>query len=237
PGREFILGLEALVWLHDCSFVVERGAGTPSRLSIGEHLIPRFAVAPLPSRLTHANAGDMRSLLSLARAATLSGVTLALALGCGDAGDGNDSGANQGPGTDEATSPAGGGCGSGVTSGKGYSTQQFQSAAVSRNGVDYILITNGWGSGFRSHEISWDGTSFLVESTDGPTGTNWQPASFPTVFCGKYSVPDVPNCGLPVAIASAGPLRTGWRWAPNGNNGQYNASYDIWVGDGNNLQG
>ncbi len=162
---------------------------------------------------------------------------MALALGCSDADDGNDSGANQGPGTGEPNAPADGGLGSGVMSGKGFSTQQFQSAAVSRNGVEYILITNGWGSGFRSHEISWEGTSFLVESTDGTTGTNWQPASFPTVFCGRYSVPEVPSCGLPVPIESAGALRTGWRWAPNGNAGQYNASYDIWVGDGTNLQG
>ena len=28
-------------------------------------------------------------------------------------------------------------------------------------------------------------------------------------------------------------LDTGWRWQPNGNNGEYNAAYDIWLGTSN----
>src|SRR5690606_41813641 len=60
---------------------------------------------------------------------------------------------------------------------------------------------------------------------------------FPTVFCGRYSVRDVPDCGLPAAISSISSLRTGWRWSKNANEGEYNASYDIWMGNGTQLQG
>jgi hypothetical protein len=41
---------------------------------------------------------------------------------------------------------------------------------------------------------------------------------------------DVPACGLPAAIDQITSLKTGWRWAANGNTGAYNAAYDIWLG-------
>src|SRR5690606_29473556 len=59
------------------------------------------------------------------------------------------------------------------------------------------------------------------------------PASFPAVFCGAYSDQQSSSsgfCGLPAPLSSIQSLRTGWRWAPNGNNSQYNASYDVWLG-------
>lgn len=71
---------------------------------------------------------------------------------------------------------------------------------------------------------------------NGTTGPRYEPASFPTVFCGLYSVMEVPDCGLPAPLDSIESLRTGWRWAKNGNEGEYNASYDIWLGDGRRLQ-
>jgi hypothetical protein len=85
--------------------------------------------------------------------------------------------------------------------------------------------------------VSWYGTSFVVETMQGDPGSQGQPASYPSVFCGKYSVQQVPQCGLPAAISSITSLRTGWRWAANGNTGAYNAAYDIWLGNGSQLQG
>lgn len=120
--------------------------------------------------------------------------------------------------------------GSGMMTGIGLSMAQYETARVSRNGVPYILITNGWGPGFQSHEVSWHGTSFTVEAMSGTRGSNGEPASYPTVFCGRYSVPEVPACGLPRAIDQITSLKTGWRWAANGNTGAYNAAYDIWLG-------
>lgn len=127
--------------------------------------------------------------------------------------------------------------GSATMSGSGRTMERYETALVSRNDDPYVFITNGWGPGFDAHTISWEGTSFIVESLTGEAGGGGQPAGYPTVFCGRYSVMQVPDCGLPASRDSINSLRTGWRWAPNGNEGEYNAAYDIWVGTGNQLQG
>jgi hypothetical protein len=172
-----------------------------------------------------------------------------LALGCGGSkSSDDDSGGNSGAGAQGGSSSGatggsatGGDSGSGGNTGEGTlgmgtmtgtgtSSMQYQTAEVSRNGVPYILITNGWGPGFMSHTISWNGTSFVVEAMEGMRGPNGEPASYPTVFCGKYSVQNVPDCGLPRPIDQITSLKTGWRWNANGNTGRYNAAYDIWLG-------
>jgi len=129
-----------------------------------------------------------------------------------------------------------GSLGNGMMMGSGKTDMRYQTVSVSRDGVPYTLITNGWGPGFGSHTISWNGTSFTVENMTGTAGPNYQPASYPSLFCGKYSVMQVPACGLPASLDSLMTLRTGWRWAANGNAGEYNAAYDIWLGDGSRLQ-
>jgi hypothetical protein len=129
-----------------------------------------------------------------------------------------------------AGSMTGIGLGSGMMTGMGRSVEQYETTEVGRNGVPYMLITNGWGPGFESHTVSWNGTSFIVEAMSGSRGSNGQPASYPSVFCGRYSVMQVPDCGLPKPIEEITSLRTGWRWAANGNTGAYNAAYDIWLG-------
>jgi hypothetical protein len=129
--------------------------------------------------------------------------------------------------------------GTGVMAGTGSSDERYYTADdITRDGTPYYFITNGWGPGFGSHTNSWNGTSFKVESMEGQSGTMGQPASYPSLFCGKYSIPQAPDCGLPKAIDEIQSLRTGWRWAPNGNtDGEYNAAYDIWVGNGSQRTG
>jgi hypothetical protein len=129
--------------------------------------------------------------------------------------------------------------GNGDYMGMGTSSKQYYTASdIKRNGQSYVLITNGWGPGFESHTISWNGTSFTVDQMEGKPGSGGQPASYPSVFCGQYSVMQKGDCGLPKAISEMTSLKTGWRWAPNGNeNGKYNAAYDIWVGDGTKFTG
>jgi hypothetical protein len=158
--------------------------------------------------------------------------------GAGAAGAAGTSGAAGGSGG--ATAGAGGSSGelgTGTMEGSGSSDERYATAEVSRNGVPYILITNGWGPGFGSHTVSWEGTSFIVETMMGTPGSMGQPASYPSLFCGRYSVMEVPDCGLPGTISSLTTLKTGWRWAANGNEGEYNAAYDIWIGNGTQLQG
>jgi hypothetical protein len=115
--------------------------------------------------------------------------------------------------------------------GSGQSEDRWQKADVSRNGQNYFLMANGWGPNFGTQSISWNGTSFTVESMMGSQGSNYEPASYPTVFCGVYSDSRSQECGLPASLASLTSLRTGWRWAPNLNTGEYNAAYDIWLGN------
>jgi len=57
------------------------------------------------------------------------------------------------------------------------------------------------------------------------------------MFCGAYSDSQSGECGLPRALDEIAQIRTGWRWAPNANTGQYNAAYDIWLGNGTTVAG
>jgi Glycosyl hydrolase family 12 len=114
--------------------------------------------------------------------------------------------------------------------GSGMSSAQYSTNNVSRNGTYYVFMSNGWGPGFESQTVTWNGTAFTVTEMQGTQGENYEPATYPTVFCGKYSNKTSQKCGLPASIDSITSLRTGWRWNPNGNTGEYNAAYDIWVG-------
>jgi hypothetical protein len=126
--------------------------------------------------------------------------------------------------------------GKGDYQGTGNSPDQYAEADVMRDGVGYKFIANGWGDNWQSHSISWNGTSFKVASLNGTQGANYSPAGYPTMFCGFYSMKQsMGSCGLPGAITSLKSVKTGWRWQANGNTGQYNAAWDIWLGDGSSL--
>jgi hypothetical protein len=120
----------------------------------------------------------------------------------------------------------------GTMTGTGKTSDQYGKADVTRDGVNYRFMANGWGPKFESQTVSWNGTSFNVESMLGEMGDNWEPASYPTMFCGHYSSDQSGECGLPAAISSISTLKTGWSWQPNGNDTAYNAAYDIWLGTG-----
>jgi hypothetical protein len=103
--------------------------------------------------------------------------------------------------------------------------------------VNYYFMANGWGPGFGSQSVSWNGTAFTVTSMQGNEGPMWEPASYPTMFCGSYSDSSSGACGLPKALNEISSLRTGWRWKPNGNSGEYNAAYDIWLSSSTAVSG
>jgi hypothetical protein len=122
-------------------------------------------------------------------------------------------------------------------SGMGMSSDRYQKADVKRNDLNYYFMANGWGPGFESQSVSWNGTAFTVETMAGKQGPNYQPATYPTVFCGVYSDSRSGACGLPKAIDQITSLRTGWRWNANGNAAQYNAAYDIWLSSNDSIGG
>jgi hypothetical protein len=147
-----------------------------------------------------------------------------------------------GSGGASGTGGAGGGgtvapmLGSGQYQGSGETTDRYAQQDVYRNGVGYMFIANGWGTGWQSHDISWNGTSFIVKALNGSQGSDYSPAGYPSMFCGNYSMKQsAGSCGLPAAISSLTAINTGWRWKSNGNNGQYNAAWDIWLGNGTSL--
>jgi len=121
-------------------------------------------------------------------------------------------------------------------SGSGTSIDRWQKDSVKRDDLNYFFMANGWGPGFLSQTVTWNGTSFSVDSMEGARGKNYEPATYPTVFCGVYSDSRSGECGLPKALSSIQSLRTGWRWTANGNSGQYNAAYDIWLGDSGDIE-
>lgn len=122
-------------------------------------------------------------------------------------------------------------------SGSGTTSEQYLKSNVKRDDVNYYFMANGWGPGFQSQTVTWNGTSFSVDSMQGERGPNYEPASYPTVFCGLYSNSRSGECGLPKAIANIQSLRTGWRWSANGNETSYNAAYDIWLSTNDDMSG
>lgn len=124
--------------------------------------------------------------------------------------------------------------GSPVMGGSGESSERYEKADVTRDERNYFLMTNGWGPKFESQTISWNGTSFTVVELQGKQGDNYQPATYPTVFCGVYSDSVSKACGLPAKLDGLTTLKTGWSWAPADveSNQQYNAAYDIWLANG-----
>jgi hypothetical protein len=124
-----------------------------------------------------------------------------------------------------------------VQSGDGSSADRWTKSNVKRDALNYYFMANGWGPGFESQTVSWKGTSFSVDTMQGKRGAGFEPASYPTVFCGTYSDSQSGACGLPKALTDITSLRTGWRWSANGNAGQYNAAYDIWLSNTADISG
>jgi hypothetical protein len=119
----------------------------------------------------------------------------------------------------------------------GTSSERYQKADVKRNDLNYFFMANGWGPGFQSQTVSWNGTAFSVDAMQGMQGPNYQPASYPTTFCGVYSDSRSGACGLPKPLAEIQSLRTGWRWEANGNTSEYNSAYDVWLSTTGDITG
>lgn len=159
--------------------------------------------------------------------------------GMASGGDGNGGGsASGGVGGSEGSggaSPSGltaGACtiGAGTQAGEGQTKERYLDADVTRDGKNYMMITNGWGQGFVSHDISWLGTSMTVHGFEGSRQTNGAPAGYPTVFCGRYSDKTSKECGLPTVRSSISALNTAASWTHEAADGTYNVAYDIWMG-------
>ena len=155
--------------------------------------------------------------------------------GGGAGGAPSSAGGSPGAGAPPTTSAGAGnatsGFGTPLYQGSGDTTERYGEGDIARNGVGYKFIANGWGTNWQSHDISWNGTSFTVKSLNGTQGSDYSPAGYPSMFCGLYSMKQSDDCGLPIALSTAKSIKTGWRWKSNGQGGQYNAAWDMWLGD------
>jgi hypothetical protein len=121
--------------------------------------------------------------------------------------------------------------------GAGSSAAQYFGANVTRDGVGYRFITNWWGMGWASSNVSYSGTSFTVTNAAGTSTPDGTPIGYPTTYCGRYSESNPGgNCGLPAAYSTIDKLWTGWKWSSSDINGQYNAAWDIWLGTASTFQ-
>jgi hypothetical protein len=117
--------------------------------------------------------------------------------------------------------------------GTGTSANRYQKADVTRDGQNLLLHGERLGSRLRFAERLLE-RHVVQRHHAGRRVPQYQPASYPTMFCGAYSDSRSKECGLPATLDSMQALRTGWSWAPNGNDSpQYNAAYDIWLGTSN----
>ena len=168
--------------------------------------------------------------------------------GSNPAGTGGSSGGGTGGSSSAGTGGSTTGCGPvGTTTGApgfgspsqgsmGTSTDKYFGTDVSRDGNMYRFITNWWGMGFTSANVSYNGTSFTVSSAAGTSMPDGTPIGYPATYCGQYSETGAHgNCGLPAAFSTIDKLWTGWKWS-SGDTGQYNAAWDIWLGTASTFQ-
>jgi len=128
------------------------------------------------------------------------------------------------------------GFGSPTTMGSGMSAEKYGGGDVTRDGVGYRFITNWWGQGWKTANVSYSGTGFTIASAEGTSTPDGTPIGYPTTYCGLYSERMAGgDCGLPAAFSTIDKLWTGWRWS-SADRGQYNAAWDIWLGTASAFQ-
>jgi hypothetical protein len=146
------------------------------------------------------------------------------------------------PITSSGTGGSGGGGSSGTSScpnpaGMGTLNAQFDAQHVMCGSKDYIVQNNDWGvSAPGSQTISYGPGTKLKVATQGGTGQNGSPASFPSIFIGSNSNHTTTGSNLPLATSSIGTsgIQTSWTWSDSGvpSGSSYNAAYDVWFSSG-----
>ncbi len=121
---------------------------------------------------------------------------------------------------------------------RGTLSGQFDRAKVlGANGESYIVQNNAWGatSSDGSQVIDFLGNGFQI--TRQSAGSNGDvPISFPSIFVGgngftgaNGSLSTRSDDRMPIRVGSIQSVRT--RFAHNANDGDYNATYDVWFAD------
>jgi hypothetical protein len=119
----------------------------------------------------------------------------------------------------------------GAMTGSGNLTAQYDYARVSREGREYVIQNNVWGSTTASQVIQYKGTSLKILEQTGDNGTSGSPVSYPSIFIGSNNSRSTANSGLPKAVSSLTSVMTSFSHNGMGAGtiaGVYNTSYDVW---------
>jgi hypothetical protein len=118
-------------------------------------------------------------------------------------------------------------CGNGNLQGSGTLTGQYDWQIGSRDGKQYVVQNNVWGTS-ASQTVTWRGNTFQVTAQSGIGDTSGAPASYPSAFIGSNYQRTTQGSGLPKQVSSLASVQSSVTWASNGASGTYNAAYDIW---------
>jgi hypothetical protein len=131
----------------------------------------------------------------------------------------------------------------GTMTGSGAINDRYGVLMVTRNGLEYIVQNNVWGSSSALQTLQVAGTTFTVTQQTGDNAASVAPVSYPSIFVGSNNSHTSANSGLPRAVSSLGPVTTSLSHNADGSiAGIYNAAYDVWfsttsAGDPNSPSG
>ncbi|MGC4070460.1 MAG: cellulose binding domain-containing protein [Polyangiaceae bacterium] len=126
-----------------------------------------------------------------------------------------------------STGGTAGSAGTPVLTGQGTLTSNYASAAVGRDGRNYVVQNNVWG-GSGTQTVSYKGTTFEVTQQTGSNAGNGAPVSYPSVFIGSNYNRTTAGSNLPKLVSSIASVQTSWTNNAGGPSGTYNAAYDVW---------
>jgi hypothetical protein len=120
----------------------------------------------------------------------------------------------------------------GMNGGSGMISDRTGNAPVTRDGRNYVVQNNVWGSS-ASQTLTYNGPTFEVTSQSGSNGTGGAPVSYPSAFIGSNYNRTTSGSNLPKQVSALGTVQTGWSHNAAGSiAGTYNASYDVWFSTG-----
>jgi hypothetical protein len=134
----------------------------------------------------------------------------------------NDIGPASGSSTGTGGTGGGGSCGNSVA-GSGTMTDRY--GVTHTNPNSYVIWQNGWGSGFQSQTMSYNGASFTVSSANGSESSG-SPFSYPSIWVGNNGQTSTTTANMPRQISAITSVPTCINW--DGGSGEFNAAYDVW---------
>ena len=111
--------------------------------------------------------------------------------------------------------------------GSGTISDRYGSRKVTADGREYIVHANAWGSSSGSMTMTYNGTSFRIE-TQTEVSNSYAPLAFPGAFIGSNIAGVTQGSNLPKQVSNLASVPTTWTWSKAGTTGAHNAIYELW---------